>query len=128
MKSQIYKIDDWTVQIFYSVNSEDIKEIENALERIDCPPKLIQRAEQQIMNDDLDTGFTYSNFALEESVISIGEVSSMYELVDTLTHELYHLIDHIRIVRNYDYEESATMYGDFIRLIFRNIVDIFNEI
>lgn len=80
------------------------------------------------MNDDLDTGFTYSNFALEESVISIGEVSSMYELVDTLTHELYHLIDHIRIVRNYDYEESATMYGDFIRLIFRNIVDIFNEI
>lgn len=128
MKKQTYELDGWTVQIFYSINSEDFPEIKNALEDIDCPVSLIEKARKQIQYDDLDIGFTYSNFMLEESVIGIGEVSSSSELMNTLVHECYHLIDHISTVRGYEPEESATMLGDFIQVIFNNIIQVFNRI
>ena len=128
MKKQTYELDGWTVQIFYSINSEDFPEIKNALEDIDCPVSLIEKARKQIQYDDLDIGFTYSNFMLEESVIGIGEVSSSSELMNTLVHECYHLIDHISTVRGYKPEESATMLGDFIQVIFNNIIQVFNRI
>lgn len=128
MKKQTYELDGWTVQIFYSINSEDFPEIKNALEDIDCPVSLIKKARKQIQYDDLDIGFTYSNFMLEESVIGIGEVSSSSELMNTLVHECYHLIDHISTVRDYEPEESATMLGDFIQVIFNNIIQVFNRI
>lgn len=128
MKNQSYKLDDWAVQIFYSVNSSDFPEIEEALEEIDCPQKLIDKAYEQVKYDDPNIGFTYSNFVLQKSIIVIGEVSSIDELFNTLIHELYHLIDHIRIVKSYDYEETATLLGDFVQIIFKNIIDVFNQI
>ena len=128
MKRQCYEVDGWKVQIFFSINSDDFYDIKEALEEIDCPPHLIEKAKEQIQYDDLDIGFTYSNFLLEESIMGIGEVSSSTELINTLKHECYHLIDHISAVRDYKPEESASTLGDFVQVIFNNIIKVFNEI
>jgi hypothetical protein len=44
MKRQRFDLDGWTVCIFYSINSEDFSDIREALEEIDCPPSLIEKA------------------------------------------------------------------------------------
>lgn len=128
MIKQSYEIDDWTVQLLFSANIDDFEEIENELIKIDCPSSLIEKAYNMLQSQSHDTGFAYSNFLLEKSVIMIGEISNMGELINTLIHECFHLMDHMRLVRGYDDEEIATMVGDFVQLIFNNCASVFNDI
>lgn len=126
MIKQSYEIEDWTVQLLFSVNIDDFDEVEEELKEIDCPSSLLKKAFDMLNSGQKDTGFAYSNFLLEKSVIVIGEISNMGELLNTLIHECFHLMDHMRLVRDYDDEDAATIIGDFIQLIFNNCASIFN--
>lgn len=128
MIKQVYKINDWTINILLSVNAYDISEVLDELESIDCPVPLLKKAEILLESDDKNKGFTYSNMLLNESVIAIGEVTSIGEMINTIAHECYHLMEHLKITDLYTDEQCATTMGDFIQEIFNNIVDIFNEL
>jgi hypothetical protein len=48
-----------------------------------------------IKSNKFNVGFTYSNINLNSSVIVISKVTSEGQLINTLSHECYHFIDHI---------------------------------
>lgn len=126
MIKQSYEIEDWTVQLLFSVNIDDFDVVKEELNEIGCPSSLIKKAFDMLNSGQKDTGFAYSNFLLEKSVIVIGEISNMGELINTLIHECFHLMDHMRLVRDYDDEDVATIIGDFVQLIFNNCASVFN--
>ena len=58
-------------------------------------------------------GFLYSNTRLKSSVIIINKTSSFSQLINTISHEYYHLIQHLSNSLNIeDEEELANLNGN----------------
>ena len=61
----------------------------------------------------MNTGLTYSNFFLRRSVMVIGKTTSRNQFINTVTHEVYHLIRQMSKMCNIKTEEEqATLLGD----------------
>lgn len=88
----------WRVHIFYHVTCYWTDEIIECLKNIGCPPQKLREAYHNMIACKLNTGLTYSNYHLMESVMVIGKTSSYDEFSDSLMHELRHLEDHIATV------------------------------
>lgn len=89
---------DWLVHIFYHVTCYWTDEIMKSLERINCPAEMLEESYRNLTACKLNTGLTYSNYRLKESVMVISKTSSSREFLDSLKHELRHLEDHIAAV------------------------------
>lgn len=89
---------DWLVHVFYHVTCYWTDEIMKCLENIDCPEEKLEESYRNLTACRLNTGLTYSNYRLKESVMVIGKTSSPKEFSDSLMHELRHLEDHIATV------------------------------
>ena len=89
---------NWLVHIFYHVTCYWTDEIMDYLKSIGCPPQKLKESYRNLEACKLNTGLTYSNYHLRESVMVIGKTSSEEEFSDSLMHELRHLEDHIAIV------------------------------
>ena len=61
---------------------------------------------------NLNTGLTYSNINLKKSLIVISKTSSFAELINTISHEYYHLMRHLYRGLHLDEEELATLNGN----------------
>lgn len=86
---------DWNVTAFFDATSEDGDVIMEELWYISCPEHTMARVERNLRRDALDTGFTYSNGVLRESVMTVGRASSPREFANSYAHELRHLVDDI---------------------------------
>ena len=93
------------------------------MEELEAPPSILRRVERNMELDQMDTGFTYSNLFLRESVVVIGRSSSGAEFLNSFVHELRHLADDIAYVYGYPLrgEEVAYLTGD-IALALSDIV------
>ena len=61
----------------------------------------------------LDIDLTYSNFDLKSSVIIINKTSSKAQLINSISHEYFHLLNHFQQFINIkDEEELATLNGN----------------
>ena len=104
---------DWKVTILYETTCQDIDYIIETLKDINCPHKFINEALDNLETCKLNIGLTYSNLKLKSSVIIIGKTSSFEQLINTISHEYYHLICHISKRLNIkDEEELAYLNGD----------------
>lgn len=108
---------NWTVNIIYKFNKSDIKQIVELLDNIDCPFYLLQDCINFLKEDKLNTGVTYSNYKNKSSIIIIGKQIDKYELLNTIVHECYHLIQHINHNNNLSEEDCAILIGDLIKII-----------
>ena len=65
-------------------------------------------------------GLTYSNFDLKSSVMVINRTSSKEELINTISHEYFHLIAHLsKALDITDEEELASLNGYLNMLSYR---------
>ena len=104
---------DWKVTVLYQCTCDDIDFIIKTLEDIDCPNKYIKEALHNLQDCDLNIGLTYSNKKLQSSVIIINKTSSFSQLINTISHEYFHLICHVSKTLNIeDEEELAYLNGD----------------
>lgn len=104
---------DWEILILYETTCDDIDFIIEALKNINCSNKYINEALDNLETCKLNLGLTYSNFKLKSSVIVIGKTSSFAQLINTISHEYFHLIKHISTALNItDEEKLATLNGD----------------
>lgn len=103
----------WMVHVFYRVTCYYTAEILSCLQRIECPYKELRQAYENMASCQLDTGLTYSNYDLHESVMVISKTSSYKEFTNSLFHETRHLTDHIAIACNMDMggEDVAYLSG-----------------
>jgi hypothetical protein len=88
---------DWNVTAFFDACADDVGVIIDELQYIGCPVQTMVRVENNLTRDRLDTGFTYSNKMLRESVMTVGRASSPAEFLNSYTHELRHLVDDIAV-------------------------------
>ena len=103
----------WNVIILYECTCNDIDYIIETLKDIYCPNIFIKEAIDNLKDCKLNTGLTYSNLKLKSSVIIISKTGSFAQLINTISHEYFHLISHISKGLNItDEEELAYLNGD----------------
>ena len=108
-----FSILNWDVQILYECTCEDIDFIIETLKDINCPNKFIKEALNNLQTCNLNIGLTYSNITLKSSVIVVNKTSSFSQLINTISHEYFHLICHISKALDIEDEERlAYLNGD----------------
>ena len=113
IKDSFLIYNDWKVTILYECTCDDIDFIIETLKDIHCPEKYIERALDNLEECKLNSGLTYSNLNLKRSVIIINKTSSFAQLINTVSHEYFHLICHIsKILEINDEEEQANLNGN----------------
>lgn len=128
IKDIIYKY-DWKITILYECTCDDIDYIISALRRIHCPHKYIKEAIDNLETCNLNTGLTYSNANLKSSVIVINKTSSFGQTVNSISHEYYHLLQHLAKVLNInDEEELASLNGDLNMYSYNFLIDKLNKV
>lgn len=105
---------DWDVVIYYTVDEEQKTEIDTKLKELQPDKETFQKLERNLMNAKLDTGFIYSSFYKQCSLIVVHKASSVGEFVNTLVHEKNHLEMHIceALDINPYSEEAAVLSGE----------------
>lgn len=105
---------DWHVRIYYAVTCYHTDEIMQDLFEIHCPESKMRKAYRNLSSCQLNTGLTYSNSRLRESVMVVGLWSDPSEFDNSFAHELRHLTDHIANAFGLESggEEIAYLTGD----------------
>ena len=119
---------NWKVVLLMDTSCEDIPQILKELERIECPDYYIYEVTENLDTCKDNLGLAYSNKRLRHSVIVVGKTSSHAELLNTTTHEFYHLVTHIS--ETFDIEDDeikANLMGDLCMVVFNIIMQIINN-
>ena len=112
MIKDVFYIKSWKVTILYECTCDDIDYIIETLKQVNCPKIYIKEALVNLETCGLNTGLTYSNIKLKSSIIVINKTSSFAQLINTVSHEFYHLICHIsKALKIKDQEELAYLNG-----------------
>ena len=112
MIKDVFYIKSWKVTILYECTCDDIDYIIETLKQVNCPKIYIKEALKNLETCSLNTGLTYSNIKLKSSIIVINKTSSFAQLINTVSHEFYHLICHIsKALKIKDQEELAYLNG-----------------
>lgn len=120
-----FEIWDWNITILYECTCNDINIIIETLKDIYCPKKYIKEAVSNLERCNLNTGLTYSNLKLRSSVIVISKTSSVKQLINTISHEYYHLLCHISVTLEIkDEEKLATLCGDLNMHSYKVVEDL----
>ena len=107
-----FSVLSWNITILYECTCDDINYIIETLKDINCPNKFIIEDLNNLETCNLNIGLTYSNVKIKSSVIVINKTSSFAQLINTIAHEYYHLICHIkRTLEIEDEEELAYLNG-----------------
>lgn len=118
---QNFKINkyNWSVIIYYTINDIERKEIIDMLKGIDCNVSTLKSITNNLNKAKLDTGFTYSNYNKQCSIVVIHKASNIGEFINTFEHEKNHLEMHIceALDINPYSEEAAHLSGNLAQLI-----------
>lgn len=121
-----FSVNVWKITILYDCTCDDIDYIIELLKEINCPNKYILQAIDNLESCNLDIGLTYSNKKLKKSIIVINKTSSIYELVNTISHEYFHLMCHLKdTFYNKNEEFFATLNGNLNMKSYKIIEKIF---
>ncbi len=84
---------DWYVMVYYDVYPEQLDEIGDALLASGASREMVDEALYVLR--DKDTGYTFTNYHDHFSVIVISHTTSAEQALDTIIHEIKHLVEHI---------------------------------
>lgn len=85
----------WTLTVLFDVDHRCTGDVIDYLDDIRVGDDIVDRAYNLVTKSDLDYGFTASNKRLRESVVVIGTHSSESEFLNTVQHEIRHVVDDI---------------------------------
>ena len=122
-----FNILNWKVQILYECTCDDIDYIIETLMDIYCPKKFIKEALNNLETCNLNIGLTYSNITLKSSVIVVNKTSSFAQLINTISHEYFHLICHISKALDIEEEEELAYLNGNLNMRSYNIVKNLEE-
>lgn len=118
---QQFKMDkfDWCITIYYTVDNTQKAEILGILEELGCDKSTLDSVAKNLEKAKSDTGFTYSSYKHQCSIVVIHKASSIGEFINTFEHEKNHLEMHIceALDINPYGEEAAHMSGDLAQMI-----------
>ena len=115
---------DWDVTVYYTVDEKQKKDVVTELKELQPDKETFEKLERNLMNAELDTGFIYSSFYKQRSIIVVHKASSVGEFVNTFVHEKNHLEMHIceALDINPYSEEAAVLSGEIAMQIINQIL------
>ena len=110
----------WHCRVFYSVNGYWVDDILHDLREIGCAGRKYRVACRNLSTGRLNTGLTFSNKDMGESVMVIAKTSSADEFAHSYDHEKGHLAMHVAQAYDIDPygEEFQYMSGDIAKRMF----------
>lgn len=113
------RISHWAVLFLFSYDAHNLEDIEEALLWADAPDSIIEDVRRKVLAGRLDEGFTYSDPSLRRTVYAVGKSSSGPEVLDSVVHEIIHIVQHVALEDGMDMysEDVAYLGGDISRAI-----------
>ena len=115
----------WSLRIFYCPKTSSQRSIVlQCLYDAGCTGKNYRRAMALLNSGALNIGLTYTNKDERKTIIVIGCSSDIAEFVNTLTHEINHLIEHVMEALHIHSgtEDEAYFTGELYELLWRDAV------
>lgn len=100
----------WTCDVFISLDTYWIDVITAAFLDCGASDSIIRRIRRNMINNEMDSGFTFSNPYLHRSVMVIGRTSNGHQFLNSFVHELRHLVDDIATCRGLRMSGEAVAY------------------
>lgn len=102
----------WGVHIYIGMNTYYIDQIVSDLRVVGCPNQLILEIKDKMIENKLNTGFTYSKG--HSSIIVTAPTTNPKQTINSLTHEIRHLVDDIAKTEKLDPygEDVAYLTGE----------------
>ena len=123
MIKQSFIIDkyDWQVVVLYEVDNSDTSDVISILKLFGADTNVMRVACDNIINNKVNNGFTYSDLHKHKTLIAISKASSKGELINTIVHEANHLQSHIATEFNLDEkgEEVCYLIGGVVKTMFK---------
>lgn len=119
---------DWSIECFITTDDSKLEEIKCKLENIGCSKHTIRRA-GQILSEQCDSGFAYSNLKERKSIMVINKSTSIEEFVNTYNHEKNHIEMHICEALGFDPygEVAADLSGCLAQRLFSTMLNCMKE-
>ena len=114
---------DWVVTLFYNAKPRDTSYIMRVLWQSGLDATDYYNAQRLLESGRANEGLTYNNPRVRKSVVVIGHVSDVWELINTIEHEGRHLIQGICNAHRIDpnSEDAAYMEGDIFKQIIKEL-------
>lgn len=112
---------DRSIVCFIGYQPLDADEICHALSNIGCNGNPLLEAYEHLTKQSTDRGLTYSNLSERRSVLAIGKCESDGSIINTIGHELLHVVSHICEQDDIDMlsEEPCYIMGSLCEAIVR---------
>ena len=106
-----FEREDWVIHCFLDVRKRDVPAILTLLSSLNL---LDDEAAESLERNDFNSGLTISDLLRQESVIVAAHTTSAKQMVNTFTHEIRHLTDHIALAHGIPQsgEPIAYLTGD----------------
>lgn len=111
----------WSVTCFIGYHADaDTDEISRALEGIGCTGQALLEARRHLAKDSENRGLTYSNVRGRESVVAVGRSGDLASGINTIAHELLHVVQHVCEQDGISMtgEEACYMMGELCERVF----------
>lgn len=102
-------------------SDEQISSVLNELDDIDCEPNAFYSLAEQLENDPVNCGFTYTDNSMHVTFIVISKTTSRSEFQNTFDHEKGHAAVHIATSLNFSLEGEKFQYlqGEIGKQLFK---------
>lgn len=113
----------WSVICFIGYRPCDCERICSELREIGCGEKALDEAYIHLSKGSGDRGLTYSNIGDRKSIVAVGLSDDEGSIVNTIGHELLHVVAHICEEEKIDMlgEEPCYMMGSLCESVFKSI-------
>lgn len=107
----------WDITLFYNT-SDKCDEVLEILSDLKCDKSQLDHAKELIGGENC--GFTFSDLSSRETCVVVSRADSVCEFINSVTHEVFHVVQHIAKEYSIDMfgEEVCYLYGDIIMRIF----------
>lgn len=114
MLSRLVHIRRWSIVFLFSFDTHNEGDVLDCLIWAEAPDSIDSKVSDLVSAGYLDTGFCFSNPEIRRSVVGIGRTSTGPEFLNTTSHEITHIAQHIAEEDGIDpySEEFAYLVGD----------------
>ena len=108
---------DWEVHVMYDVHSKDAMNVRRYLRGLGCSGIPLEDACNIVLECKPNKGITYSNVDIRKTVVVIGWATSKAEYMNSLSHEMLHVVQHIseQFLINMYGEEACYLLGGLVQ-------------
>lgn len=100
------KINDWIIDFYIKINESDKNAIQSKIKKM--TPEYQQKINDNLVNDN--RGTTIANLSKKTICVLISNQTSKSEMLNTLSHEIRHVVD--ILCRNCNIEDAAYTTGE----------------